>query len=48
MADKLMYIPNVDTKKLPVLKIKLMVETFRHSLECNTLDTLDTFNEIKS
>ncbi len=31
MADKLIYIPNDDTKKYPFCRFKLVVETFEHS-----------------
>ena len=31
MADKLIYIPNVDTQYYPFCRLKLEVETFVHS-----------------
>ena len=37
MADKLMYIPNNDTRNYPFCGLQLMVETFRHSTNQNSL-----------
>ena len=31
MADKLVYIPNDDTQKYPLRRLKLVVETFGHA-----------------
>ena len=31
MADKLMYIPNDDTHYYPLIRLHLVVKTFRHS-----------------
>ena len=31
MADKLMYIPNVDTQNYPYCRLQLIVETFEYS-----------------
>ena len=31
MVDKLIYIPNDDTQNYPFCRLKLLVETFKHS-----------------
>ena len=35
MADKLIYIPDVNTQSYPFCRLKLTVETFGHSTEIN-------------
>ena len=48
MADKLMYIPNDDTRNFPFCRLKLVVETFGHStLSTNQSKFNKNFNVVE-
>ncbi len=45
MADKFMYISNVDTQNTPFCRLQLVVETFGHSTNKNSIKVVEQTNK---